>query len=76
MHSASATTVAATAIFHYYKEMLVSSVITFHCMINITKASSSCDHIQGGENKNANTIIMCQNCSTGKKQNFWLKITI
>jgi hypothetical protein len=37
MHSALAITVAATAIFHYYKEMLVSAVITFQCMIYITK---------------------------------------
>jgi hypothetical protein len=35
IHSASAITVAATAKFHYYKEMLVSAVITFYCMINI-----------------------------------------
>jgi hypothetical protein len=70
MLSASAITVAATAIFHYYKEMLISAITTFHCMINITQASSSsssCGQPQDGENKNANTIIMCQNHSTGKK---------
>jgi hypothetical protein len=67
MHLASAITVAATAIFHCHKEMLVSAVITFHCMINITQASSSCGHPHGGENKNANIIIICQNHSTGKK---------
>jgi hypothetical protein len=67
MHSASAITVAITAIFHYYKEMLVSALITFHSMINIKQASSSCGHPQDGENKNAYTIIMCQNHSTGKE---------
>ena len=67
MHSASAITVAAIAMFHYYKEMLVSAVITFQCVINITQASSSCGHPHDGENKNANTITMCQNHSTGKK---------
>jgi len=66
MHPTSAITVAAAAMFHYYKEMLVSAVITFQCMINVTQASS-CGHPQVGENKNANTIIMCQNHSTGKK---------
>jgi len=66
MHSASAIAVAVTAIFLYYKEMLVSALITFHCMINITQASS-CGHPQDDENKNAYTIIMCQNHSTGKE---------
>jgi len=50
--------------------MLVSAVITFHCMINITQASSSsssCGHPQDGENKNAYTFIMCQNHFTGKE---------
>jgi len=65
MHPASAITVATTAMFHFYKEMLVSAIITFQCMINITQASSF-GHPQVGENKNANTI-MCHNHSTGKK---------
>jgi hypothetical protein len=65
MHSASAITVSATAIFHYYKEMLASAVITFRCMINISQTLSSYGHPHGRENKNANTIIICQNHSTG-----------
>jgi len=28
--------------------------------------SATCDHLQGGENKNTDTIIMCQNHSTVK----------
>jgi len=73
MHLASAITVAATAIFHYYKEMLVSAVIIFYCMINITQVLSSCGHPRGGESKNGNTIVICQNHSTGKNIKYLVK---